>query len=264
MKTTLILCLCTMFLSSCYFPKETATLYVPNQPTHHLLHKKNDYRVVAGVKFFDLQHEPLASGEFQVAYSPIKHLGILANYSYLNNDLEGFEKRKLHFGEIGLDAYIPIRWGDRKLHIFEFIGGYGWGKATDFRGGTFREAGLTLPLEDRFYAKSKRQFVQFNYGFKYYGRGKARFSIGPSFRLIRLNIYDIQHFSNAATVQLENPEMDLFGAGVNVQSGWRNVQFQYFAFFEMPFNEADEVFYEKYVDGRRAILNFGFGLKAGF
>lgn len=262
-------CIFLLFLfSGCFFPQETATLYVPNKQSHHLLHKQHDYRVAGGIKLFDVFHDGLFSGELQAAYSPIKHIGVLANYSYINkqavNEANDFDKRILHFGEVALDFYLPIFNDERKKNIFELMVGYGLGDATDFRGGTFVEGGAALPLEDRFYAKSSRIFGQLNYGFKYASEGNARLTLGPSIRLSKVHIYDIQHISNARTLPLDNPKLDMFGLGFHSEVGGKNVQFHYYLFYEVPMNAESRDFYTRYVDGRDAVFHTGFGVKFGF
>ncbi len=70
-------------------------------------------------QFFDLQ----------AAYSPIRHLGIIGNFSTYHFDPyeydfgEGRVPASAHLGELGVGAYVPVGEGHFKLVVDGYLGG---------------------------------------------------------------------------------------------------------------------------------------------
>jgi hypothetical protein len=257
-----------LLLPSCT-PMETATLFVPNIPTHHLMTHKGDYRVGAGFQLTPTFSQSYITGEVQGAYSPIKHLTVLGNYSYMNakngEENENFDRRrKQSFGEFGLGTYFTSQTSERLTSVVELIGGYGVGKATDVQS-TSSTTGLgTIVSEDRFTANSRRFFGQFNWGFKYAANTSFRIQVGPSLRISRIETYRVSHVSNTQTIPLENPKFTMFDFGVHMAIGDETVQFMTQTIFSGFPSEGDEEVFREYVDGTGAFLHLVVGIKTKF
>lgn len=257
-----------LLLQSCT-PMETATLFVPNIPTHHLINHKGDHRVGAALQLTPTLGEGYTTGEFQGAYSPVKHLTVLANYSYLNSKEgrgdENFDRRiKQSFGELGLGTYFSTKASEEWTSVVELIGGYGIGKATDFQSES-RPANIgTMVFEDRFTANSRRFFGQFNWGFKYTADTDFRLQVGPSIRVSRIETYRVSHVSNTQTIPLENPRFTMYDLGIHMAIGNEHVQFMTQTIFSGFPSEEDEDVFREYVDGTGAFLHLVIGIKTKF
>lgn len=111
-----------LFLTGC------VTLYKPNPIHSPLLKKEGDLNTTASIG---------ASGcglyNFQVAYAPTNHLGIIMDgmyhYRSLNNADSSVEKLNILFGEVGAGYFSTL--GAEKNLLFQCYGGAGWGFTKD-------------------------------------------------------------------------------------------------------------------------------------
>lgn len=97
--------------------------YIPSTQNVPLLTESTDFRLSGTATF----GQSFIGADFQVAYSPIKHLGIMANGFWGSEDGEDvFQTTNLNTGrflEFGLGGYYPIS----DFSTFEAYGGYGKG-----------------------------------------------------------------------------------------------------------------------------------------
>ncbi len=127
--------------SSCY-----TVLYTANQPNVPLFKSENKQQIKAEGSF------GTAGVEGKIAYSPVNHLGLFFNGSFLTRN-----ERKQYFREIGIGGYSNL---DKSI-AFEMYGGYGYGTSSDTAGldGIFSEFSRSS------YGAFNRWFLQSNIGY---------------------------------------------------------------------------------------------------
>ncbi|MCE1165374.1 MAG: hypothetical protein LWX07_08250 [Bacteroidetes bacterium] len=131
----------SVYFSSCY-----TVLYTANQPNMPLFKSDNKQQIKAEASF------GTAGMEGKIAYSPVKHLGLFFNGSFLTKN-----ERKQYFREVGIGGYSNI---DKSI-VFEMYGGYGYGTSSDTAGlvGVFSEFSRSS------YGAFNRWFLQSNIGY---------------------------------------------------------------------------------------------------
>jgi hypothetical protein len=136
-----VLVISALILSSC-----NTVLYTANQPNVPLFDDNNKQQVKAEASY------GTAGFEGKLAYSPINHLGIILNGSFLTNN-----QRKQYFREIGIGGYGKMN----KSVVYEIYGGYGYGTSSDTAG----LIGFPSDLSRTSYGAFNRWFMQANIGY---------------------------------------------------------------------------------------------------
>lgn len=155
-----------LILSLTVFTSCKTILYTANTPSIPLFTNKNQIKAEVGYGVSGI--EP------KISYSPIKHLSILGNGSFLSN-----KERKQYFREFGVGGYGTL---DNNF-VFEFYTGYGTGTSSD-------TAGLILntsTFSRTSYGEYERFFIQGNMG--YYSEN---FEGGIALRFSNLNYYHLR------------------------------------------------------------------------
>ena len=128
-------------LSSC----ETV-LYTANQPNVPLFDGSNKQQIKAEASY------GTAGVEGKLAYSPINHLGVIINGSFLTKN-----QRKQYFREIGIGGYGLMN----KTFVYEVYAGYGYGTSSDTAG----IIGFPSDFSRTSYGAFNRWFMQANFGY---------------------------------------------------------------------------------------------------
>jgi hypothetical protein len=119
-KNSFYILACALALvSAAIFSSCATVLYTANQPNVPLFNDNNKQQIKAEASF------GTAGIETKLAYSPINHLGIMFNGSFLTNN-----ERKQYFREIGIGGYGKMN----KDFVYEVYGGYGYGTSSDTAG----------------------------------------------------------------------------------------------------------------------------------
>ncbi len=138
-------CLVTFTFAIIFSSCETI-LYTANQPNVPLFNDNNKHQIKAEGTF------GTAGFETRLAYSPVNHLGIIFNGSFLT-----YNQRKQYFREIGIGGYGKMN----KTVVYEVYGGYGYGTSSDTAGLT----GFPAVFSRSSYGAYNRWFLQTNIGY---------------------------------------------------------------------------------------------------
>jgi hypothetical protein len=130
-----------LLFSSCQ-----TVLYTANQPNVPLFDDNNKQQIKAEGSF------GTAGLEGKLAYSPVNHMGIIVNGSFLTKN-----ERKQYFREIGIGGYGKMN----KSVIYEVYGGYGYGTSSDTAGIT----GFPSDFSRSSYGAFNRWFLQTDIGY---------------------------------------------------------------------------------------------------
>lgn len=145
-KISFNIIICTLAFGMAIILSSCATvLYTANQPNVPLFNDNNKQQIKAEASF------GTAGIESKLAYSPLNHLGIIFNGSFLTNN-----ERKQYFREIGIGGYGKMN----KYFVYEVYGGYGYGTSSDTAGlKGFEEFSRSS------YGAYNRWFLQTNIGY---------------------------------------------------------------------------------------------------
>jgi hypothetical protein len=170
------ICFVSISLSVIFSSCQTV-LYTANQPNVPLFNGDNKQQIKAEGTY------GTAGIETKIAYSPINHLGIIVNGSFLTAN-----QKKQYFREIGIGGYGKL---DKSI-VYELYGGYGYGTSSD-------TAGLTGLFYSEFsrssYGAFNRWFLQTNIGYvtkNFEGGFAMRFS-NVKFTTLRDNYIPVTH-----------------------------------------------------------------------
>jgi hypothetical protein len=130
-----------LLFSSCQ-----TVLYTANQPNVPLFSDNNKQQIKAEGSY------GTAGLEGRLAYSPVNHMGIIMNGSFLTNN-----QRKQYFREIGIGGYGKMN----KSVVYEVYGGYGYGTSSDTAGLT----GFPYDFSRSSYGAFNRWFLQTDVGY---------------------------------------------------------------------------------------------------
>jgi hypothetical protein len=130
-----------LLFSSCQ-----TVLYTANQPNVPLFSDNNKQQIKAEGSY------GTAGLEGRLAYSPVNHLGIIVNGSFLTDN-----QRKQYFREIGIGGYGKMN----KSVVYEIYGGYGYGTSSDTAGLT----GFPSDFSRSSYGTFNRWFLQTDVGY---------------------------------------------------------------------------------------------------
>lgn len=139
--TVLVSLSLTSVFSSCY-----TVLYTANQPDVPLFKSINKHQVKAEGSI------GTAGIEGKIAYSPVNHLGVMINGSFLTKD-----ERKQYFREVGVGGYTGLA----KSITLEMYVGYGYGTSSDTAG----LVGFPSEFNRSSYGAFNRWFLQTNIGY---------------------------------------------------------------------------------------------------
>jgi hypothetical protein len=153
----------TMVFTSC----ETV-LYTANQPNVPLFTDNNKQQIKAEGSFGN------AGIETKLAYSPVNHIGIIVNGSFLTSN-----ERKQYFREVGVGGYGKMN----KNVVYEVYGGYGFGTSSDTAG----LSGFLSGFSRSSYGEYGRWFLQGNVGYvsEYFEGGFAMRFSNVKFNVLR-------------------------------------------------------------------------------
>lgn len=130
-----------LLFSSCQ-----TVLYTANQPNVPLFDDNKKQQIKAEGSF------GTAGLEGKLAYSPVNHMGIIVNGSFLTKN-----ERKQYFREIGIGGYGKIN----KSVVYEIYCGYGYGTSSDTAGLT----GFPSDFSRSSYGAFNRWFLQTDVGY---------------------------------------------------------------------------------------------------
>ncbi len=112
-----VLFVCLLIFSFLIFFGCKPPAYVPNKINAPFINEKYDFTADAGIGVSGLN--------IQAAFSPVKHLGIMANFSTeaILSKENNSRYNKVDFGELGAGYYLKFG----KLFLFDLYGGGGMG-----------------------------------------------------------------------------------------------------------------------------------------
>ncbi len=203
-----------------------APAYVPNTMNTPLFENKNEFKATINGGF--------NGGDAQFAYTPINHLGIMLNGSFMNNNDSNSYHRHT-FGEFGVGYYNAFGIGR-----FEVYGGYGLGSVDSY----FKNELFNSKAQATYH----RIFIQPSIGIS---SDFADFSFTPRFVLVNMHL-------NSTTLEGFNTgRLDpFFEPAITARFGYKYVKFFMQFGLSVPLIDKNEYIY----DYEPFILAFGIHL----